>query len=142
MDYKELLEKQCKEMDTFSKDKIYFIFVSTKTELIRELKLRGLNPQDVVSIGGGGYIKKEYVQEFKDLVLRQAKEKKEYSLSNIYEVVLYYCWDYELYISISYDLDTMLTDIMDLTPEEIQANKEDINRAWRDYKKEFEELNI
>lgn len=142
MDYKELLEKQCKEMDTFSKDKIYFIFVSTETELIRELKLRGLTPQDVVSIGGGGYIKKEYVQEFKDLVLRQAKEKKEYSLSNIYEVVLYYCWDYELYISISYDLDTMLTDIMDLTPEEIQANKEDINRAWRDYKKEFEELNI
>lgn len=142
MDYKELLDKQAKEMDTFSKDKIYFIFVSTETELIRELKLRGLTPQDVVSIGGGGYIKKEYVQEFKDLVLRQAKEKKEYSLSNIYEVVLYYCWDYELYISISYDLDTMLTDIMDLTPEEIQANKEDINRAWRDYKKEFEELNI
>lgn len=142
MDYKELLEKQCKEMDTFSKDKIYFIFVSTETELIRELKLRGLTPQDVISIGAGGYIKKEYVQEFKDLVLRQAKEKKEYTLSNIYEVVLYYCWDYELYISISYDLDTMLTDIMDLTPEEIQANKEDINRAWRDYKKEFEELNI
>ena len=27
MDYKELLEKQCKEMDTFSKDKIYFIFL-------------------------------------------------------------------------------------------------------------------
>lgn len=142
MDYKELLEKQCKEMDTFSKDKIYFIFVSTETELIRELKLRGLTPQDVVSIGGGGYIKKEYVQDFKDLILKQAKEKKEYSLSNIYEVVLYYCWDYELYISISYDLDTMLTDVMDLTPEEIQANKEDINRAWRDYKKEFEELNI
>ena len=142
MDYKELLEKQCKEMDTFSKDKIYFIFVSTETELIRELKLRGLTPQDVVSIGGGGYIKKEYVQEFKDLVLRQAKEKKEYSLSNIYEVVLYYCWDYELYISLSYDLKSLCLELVELTEEEIQANKEEITRAYKDYCKEFEKLNL
>ena len=142
MSYEDLLKRHEEEASTFSKDKIYFILVSTESELLRELSKRGLNPQDVRSIGGGGYIKKEYVKDFKDLLLRQAKEKKEYTLSNIYEVVLYYCWDYELYISISYDLDTMLTDLLDLTPEEIQANQEEIDRAWRDYKTEFEKLNI
>lgn len=42
----------------------------------------------------------------------------------------------------SYDLDSVLTDLMGLTSEEIQANTKEINRAWRDYKKEFEKLNI
>ena len=142
MDYKELRERHTEELNTFSKDKIYFIFVSTESELIRELNKRGLAPEDVRSIGGGGYIKKEYVKDFSDILTRHAKEKKEYTLNNIYEVVLYYCWDYELYISISYDLDTMLTDLLDLTPEEIRANEKEINRAWRDYKREFEKLNI
>lgn len=36
----------------------------------------------------------------------------------------------------------MLTDLLGLTPEEIQANQKEIKRAWRDYKKEFERLNI
>lgn len=142
MDYEDLLKRHEKEASTFSEDKIYFIFVSTETELIRELNKRGLNPEDVRSIGAGGYIKKEYVKDFQDLLLKHSREKKEYTLNNIYEVVLYYCWDYELYISISYDLDTLLTDLIGLTPEEIKANQEEINRAWRDYKREFERLNI
>lgn len=142
MNYEDLLKRHEEEASTFSDGKIYFIFVGTETELIRELNQRGLSPEDVRSIGGGGYIKKEYVKDFQDLLLRHAKEKKEYTLNNIYEVVLYYCWDYELYISISYDLDTMLTDLLDLTPEEIQANQEEIKRAWSDYKREFEKLNL
>ena len=142
MDYGDLLKRHEEEASTFSEGKIYFIFVSTEAELIEELNKRGLTPEDVRSIGGGGYIKKEYVKDFSDLLTRHAKEKKEYTLNNIYEVVLYYCWDYELYISISYDLDTMLTDLLDLSPEEIKANKKEINKAWRDYKREFEKLNI
>ena len=142
MDYKELQDKHREELNTFSKDKIYFIFVGTETELIRELNKRGLAPEDVRSIGAGGYIKKEYVKQFNDILVRHANERKEYTLNNIYEVVLHYCWDYELYISLSYDLDTMLTDLLDLTPEEIKANEKEINRAWRDYKKEFEKLNL
>ena len=142
MDYRELLKRHEEEASTFSEGKIYFIFVSNEAELIEELNKRGLTPQDVRSIGGGGYIKKEYVKDFSDLLTRHAKEKKEYTLNNIYEVVNYYCWDYELYISISYDLDTMLTDLLDLSPEEIKANQKEINRAWRDYKRDFEKLNI
>jgi len=142
MGYRELLKRHEEEASIFSEDKIYFIFASTESELLRKLNQKGLSPEDVRSLGAGGYIKKEYVKDFSDLLTRHAKEKKEYTLNNIYEVTLYYCWDYELYISLSYDLDSMLTEIMGLTPEEIQANQEEINRAWRDYKKEFERLNI
>ncbi len=142
MSYEDILKRHEQEASTFSEGKIYFIFASNETDFLNKLEEKGLKPDDLRSLGAGGYIKKEYVKEFNDLLLRHEKEKKEYTLNNIYEVVLYYCWDYELYISISYDLDTMLTDLLGLTPEEIKANEKEINRAWRDYKREFERLNI
>ena len=142
MDYEDLLKRHEKEASTFSEGKIYFIFASNETEFLNKLEEKGLKPEDLRSLGAGGYIKKEYVKEFNDLLLKHEKEKKEYTLNNIYEVVSYYCWDYELYISLSYDLDSMLTDLIGLTPEEIKANNKEIKRAWRDYKKEFERLNI
>lgn len=142
MDYRELLENQQTEASTFSKDKIYFVFGSTETEVIRKLEEKGVKPEEVTSLGAGGFIKTEYLPEFKELLKKQAKERKEYTLNNIYEVVLYYAWDYELYISLSYSLQTLCTDLMDLTDEEIQANKKEIKRAYNDYCKEFEELNI
>ena len=142
MGYDDILKRHEQEASTFSEGKIYFIFASNETDFLNKLEEKGLKPDDLRSLGTGGYIKKEYVKEFNDLLLRHEKEKKEYTLNNIYEVVLYYCWDYELYISISYDLDTMLTDLLGLTPEEIKANEKEINRAWKDYKREFEKLNI
>ena len=142
MSYEDILKRHEQEASTFSEGKIYFIFASNETDFLNKLEEKGLKPDDLRSLGAGGYIKKEYVKQFNDLLLRHEKEKKEYTLNNIYEVVLYYCWDYELYISISYDLDTMLTDLLGLTPEEIKANEKEINRAWRDYKREFERLNI
>lgn len=142
MNYNELLETHQEEASLFSKDKIYFIFASNETEFINKLSEYGLNPDDVLSIGAGGYIKKEYIKEFNDLLVKQAEEKKKYTLNHIYEVVLYYCWDYELYISLSYNLKTLCSDIMDLTPEEIKANKGEINRAYKDYCIEFEKLNL
>lgn len=142
MDYEDLLKRHEKEASTFSEGKIYFIFASNETEFLNKLEEKGLKPEDLRSLGAGGYIKKEYVKDFQDILLRHEKEKKEYTLNNIYEVVSYYCWDYELYISMSYDLDSMLTDLIGLTPEEIKANNKEIKRAWRDYKKEFERLNI
>lgn len=142
MSYEDILKRHEQEASTFSEGKIYFIFASNETDFLNKLEEKGLKPDDLRSLGAGGYIKKEYVKQFNDLLLRHEKEKKEYTLNNIYEVVLYYCWDYELYISISYDLDTMLTDLLGLTPEEIKANEKEINRAWKDYKREFEKLNI
>jgi len=141
MTYKELLDKHSKEANEFSKDKIYFIFGSEETvnQKINEL---GHTPKDFIYIGGGGYLLKEYETEFNKLTDKQAKEKKEYLLANVYEVVNYYYWDYEVYISINYDYNNILTELLGMTPEEIEANKDEINRAREDYIKEFEELNI
>ena len=143
MDFKELRKRHETEASNFSKGKIYWVFGSTEKEIIDKLKNEyGLEQNQVISIGAGGYIRKEYLNDFDTLIERQFKEKREYTLANIYEVVQYYCWDYEMYISISYDLDTLLTEVVGLTPEEINENQDEINRAWRDYKKEFEEINL
>lgn len=140
--YNDLIKKHEDEANEFSKDKIYFVFGSTETEIIRKLNQKGVKPEEVTSLGAGGFIKTEYLPEFKELLLRHDNEKHQYTLNNIYEVVQYYCWDYELYISISYDLDSLLTEVVGLTPEEIQENNKEITRAYRDYKREFEKLNI
>lgn len=142
MDYKELLEKQQDEASTFSKGKIYWVFGSTETEVIDKLEEKGVKPEQVTSIGAGGFILTEYLPDLKKLLDKQAKERREYSLKHIYEVVQYYCWDYELYISLSYDLKSLCLELVDLTEEEIQANKEEITRAYKDYCKEFEKLNL
>lgn len=93
------------------------------------MKEYDLEPNQVISIGAGGYIRKEYYNDFNTLIERQFKEKREYTLANIYEVVQYYCWDYEMYISISYELDTLLIEVVGLTPEEIKKNQDEIQRA-------------
>ena len=142
MNFEDLRKQHETELDTFSKNKIYYIFGS-ETEVINKLKTDyGLEPNQVTSIGFGGYIKREYYEDFNTLLDKHLKEKREYTLANIYEVVQYYCWDYEMYISLSYDLDGLLTNVIGLTPEEIQANQKEINKAWNDYKREFEKLNL
>lgn len=60
MDYNELMEKQQKEASTFSEGKIYFVFGGTETEVIRKLAEKGVKPEEVTSLGAGGFIKTEY----------------------------------------------------------------------------------
>ena len=93
------------------------------------------------AIGAGGYILKEYTSEFYEIINRHFDEKKEYTLNNIYEVVKYYLWDFEMEISISMTLKELLEDFLDLSQEQIKQNATEINRAIDDYKKEFYECN-
>lgn len=141
MTYKDLLDKQNQEANEFSQDKIYFIFGS-EDQVYKELEETGHAIDDFIYIGGGGFLLKEYKDEFYNLLERQSDEKKAYLLANVYEVVNYYYWDYEVYISLSYDYDNILTELLGMTKEEIEANKDEINRAREDYIKEFEKLNI
>ena len=141
MTYKELLDKHTEEANSFSKDKIFFIFGNEET-VNEKLKETGHAPEDFIYTGAGGYLLKEYKDEFINLIDRQAKEKKEYLMANVYEVVNYYYWDYEVYISLEYDYNNILTELLNMTPEEIEANKDEINRAREDYIREFEKLNI
>ena len=141
MTYKELLDKQTQEANEFSQDKIYFIF-GCENEIYKELKETGHSLDEFINIGGGGFLLKEYKNEFYNLLDRHADERKAYLLANVYEVVNYYYWDYEVYISLEYDYNNILTELLGMTKEEIEANKDEIDRAREDYIREFEKLNI
>lgn len=141
MNYKELKKKHEEEASEFSKDKIYFVFGSSKEEVIEKLAEKGVKPEEVYSMGAGGYIKKEYAEAFDSLVEKQAKEKKEYALANVYEVVYHELANYEAEISLSYSYNDILTIIIGFTPEEIEDNKEEINKAMKDYREDFYKYN-
>jgi len=141
MTYKDLLDKHTEEANSFSQDKIYFIFGS-EDEIYKQLEETGHSLDEFINIGGGGFLLKEYKNEFYELLDRQAQEKKEYLMANVYEVVNYYYWDYEVYISLDYNYTNILTELLGMTKEEIEANKDEINRAREDYIREFEKLNI
>lgn len=118
------------------------MFGGTEKEILRQIKEKNLKPNELINLGAGIWLKKEYENEFNQLVKRHNKERKEYLLANVYEVVKYYYWDYEVYISLNYDYDNILTELLGMTPEEIEANKDEIRRAREDYIREFEKLNI
>lgn len=140
MSFRELQNKHKKEMDKFSKGKIFFVFGSER-EIKNKFEELNINLHDLTNIGFGGYILTEYLEDFNKIIDKQTKEKKEYTLNNIYGVVKYYLWDYEAEISLSYTYDEILLLIVGLTPDEIKSNKKEINKAIKDYKKEFYEIN-
>lgn len=143
MAYKDLIDRHTKETNKFTDDeKIIIMFGSSENEILKQIKEKNLNPNDLINLGAGVWLKKDYENEFNELVKRHRKERKEYLLANVYEVVNYYYWDYEVYISINYDYDNILTELLEMTPQEIEANKDEIKRAREDYIREFEKLNI
>lgn len=143
MTYEDLLDRHTKETNKFTEDeKIIIMLGGTEKEILRQIKEKNLKPNELINLGAGIYLKKEYENEFNKLIKRHNKERKEYLLANVYEVVNYYYWDYEVYISLNYDYDNILTELLGMTPEEIEANKDEIRRAREDYIREFEKLNI
>lgn len=140
MDYKELLDKHSKELNEFSKDKIYFFF-GTENDVQNKLNELDLSIDDLVNIGLGGYIRKEFKADYDTIIERHSAEKKAYALNNVYEVVKYYCWDYEIEISLSYTYDDVLYILCDFTADEVKQNLKEIRKAFKDYRKEFYELN-
>lgn len=141
MNYEELKAKHEEESSAFSKDKIYFIFGSTEEEIIEKLEAKGVKPSEVASMGAGAYIKKEYIEDFDSLIEKQQKEKKEYALANVYEVVYHELANYEAEISLSYSYHDILTIIIGFSEEEIKANESEINKAMKDYKEDFYKYN-
>lgn len=141
MNYKELKEKQSEEINDFSKDNIIVILESTKEKALAKLEAEGLTVEDVVYLGAGLYLKKEAIPEYNELIKRHDKEYYEYFFNNVYEVVKYEAANYEMEISLSYSYDEFLNKIIGLSDEEIAANKDEINKAIADYRKEFYEHN-
>ena len=141
MTYEDLLQKQESESNEFSKGKVFFIFASSETEFMQKLAEKNLKTADIVAIGGGGYVLKQYKDDLMALLEKHESERHDYLLNNMYEVIKYYLWDFEMEISISMTLNDLLYDYLGLTKEQVKENAETINQAIADYKKEFYEVN-
>ena len=141
MNYKELKAKQEEELNSFSKGNIIVILASSEEEIKNKLIEENITKEDVVYLGAGWYLKKEAIPEYNELIKRHDKEYYEYFFNNVYEVVKYEAANYEMEISLSYSYDEFLNKIIGLSDEEIAANKDEINKAIADYRKEFYEHN-
>ena len=141
MNYKELKAKQEEELNSFSKGNIIVILASSEEEIKNKLIEENITKEDVVYLGAGLYLKKEAIPEYNELIKRHDKEYYEYFFNNVYEVVKYEAANYEMEISLSYSYDEFLNKIIGLSDEEIAANKNEINKAIADYRKEFYEHN-
>ena len=141
MNYKELKAKQEEELNSFSKGNIIVILASSEEEIKNKLFEENITKEDVVYLGAGLYLKKEAIPEYNELIKRHDKEYYEYFFNNVYEVVKYEAANYEMEISLSYSYDEFLNKIIGLSDEEIAANKDEINKAIADYRKEFYEHN-
>ena len=116
MTYEEMKNKHQKEYDIFAKDKIFYIFTSSKEEFEKKLKEYGLNREDICSIGYGGFIKKKDKEELKNLTQRHRKEKQE----AIKSMFIYEFWSHEF--AYTYDTEDTLNDL-GYTMEQINSDE-------------------
>ena len=137
MDYMEFKKQQENQANEYTKGKIYFILEPSKDLVIKRLNEYGLKPGDVVGIGAGAYIKKEYYKDTLKFSDKQAKELKEYTLNNLNEVLTYEFANYELEISLSYTYKSFLIEVLGFNEKEIQDNKKEINKAIKEYREDF-----
>lgn len=135
--YLELKNENQKRFDDFSKEHIYWIFAFSDKEFERKLKEHNLKKDEIVSIGHGGFIKKEHRElylnklnelnnndPFKQIIHDDAEVKKAF----IYELANHeYC--------ITYNVDDAL-DALGITLEEIK-NDERLKRILKEAVNEY-----
>lgn len=125
MTYEEMKNKHQEEYDKFAKDKIFYIFTSSKEEFEKKLKEYGLNGEDICSIGYGGFIKKKDKEELKNLTQRHRKEKQEAIEQDkdgsgfIKSMFLLELYNHEF--AYTYDVEDTLNDL-GYTMEQINSN--------------------
>ena len=141
MTYKELLKKHEDETSQMVKDDKILYFIGSKEDIQNKMKQKGVTANDLVSAGAGAYIKKEYYDEVEAMFDRHAEEQKQYALANTYEVVKHYLWDYEIEISLSYTYEDAIYKLVGLTKDEANERADEIDRAIKDYRREFYEIN-
>lgn len=126
MKYAEMKSKQQKIFDEFAEGKIYYIFALSDHEFNKQLKEYGLNMDDIRSIGGGGFIRREYYKDFIELIKSFTKEQEEAIAQDktgngfIKSMFLYELNNHEF----AYTQDIFDTlDYLDLTLEQINKNQ-------------------
>jgi hypothetical protein len=135
--YLELKKENQKKFDDFAKDNIYWIFAFSDNEMNEKLNELNLKREDIVSIGVGGFIKKENIKAYNELSKNMTNEidmikddKEELKKAFIYELANHeYC--------ITYDLDDTL-DALGIERKTLQDNIEwalIMNEAIKEYLK-------
>ena len=142
--YLELKNNNQKMFDEFAEKHIYWIFAFSEKEFNDKLKEHNLTKNDIISIGAGGFIKKEhrelYLNEMNRLnnydPFKQIKhDDVEVKKAFIYELANHeYC--------ITYNLDDAL-DALNITFEEIKKDprlKKILKEAVNEYLENRENL--
>ena len=126
MTYEEMKNKHQEEYDTFAKDKIFYIFTSSKEEFEKKLKEYGLNGEDICSISYGGFIKKKDKKKKKNMSQRHRKEKQEAIEQDkdgsgfIKSMFIHELWSHEF--AYTYDTEDTLNDL-GYTMEQINSDE-------------------
>ena len=137
MNYIEFKKKQETEANEFTKGKIFFAFGTSENEVKTKLEEQSVDIENIVGVGAGTYILKEYYTDVLKFFDKQAKELKEFTLNNLYDVLTYEFANHELEISLSYSYKSFLIEWVGLSEKEIEENKDEINKAIADYRTEF-----
>ena len=137
MKYKDFKKQQEEEANEFLDGKMFFAFGTTEEEVKEKLEAQGVDVENIVGVGAGTYILKECYDDVLKFFDKQAKELKEFTLNNLNDVLTYEFANHELEISLSYSYKSFLTEWVGLTEAEIEENKDEINKAIADYRKDF-----
>lgn len=141
MSYKDLLKKQEDETNQMVKEDKILYFIGNEDVILKKMEDKGVQQDQLVYVGAGAYIKKEYYDEVNAMFDRHVEEQRQYALSHTYEVVQHYLWDYEIEISLSYTYEDAIYKLVGLTKDEAQERAKEIDQAIKDYKREFYEIN-
>lgn len=140
MYYEEFIKNQEQEFKEFTKDKLFYTFGNDK-DLKRTLEPSGYDVEDVKPLTNGIYIVKSFEHDFNKFLEDQRRKEHEYILSDLYEVIKYELWNYEVGKTSKYSYDDIITRVVGLTPDEVKEYDTVIVKAIDDYKKEFTKLN-
>ena len=120
--YRELKEAKTKLYNDFANDNIHWIFVSTEEKLAEELKKLGLNRDDVLSIGMGGYLKKEALNDYKKLLKELGNTWDDIKDDDalLLDAFKHELWNHEFVVT--YDVEPTL-EVFNITLEEVQKDQ-------------------
>lgn len=140
--YLELKNNNQKRFNDFSKKYIYWIFAFGNEEFENKLKEHNLTKNDIISIGAGGFIKKEhkelYLQEMNRLNDNDAFKQIKHDDLEVKKAFMYELANHEY--CITYNVDDTL-DALGITAEEIKKDprlKKILKEAVNEYLEDSE----
>ena len=137
--YKNIRDRQQKEYNEFSKDKVFYAF--NEKQFNEGLKKLKANKKELVQFISGGFIKKTDLKDLKELLKGHSQEIEDYiTLDKTGNEFIYQMFKYELRnheYNITHDLEDTLKSL-NITGEEIEL-KENLKQGLLKAIKEYEE---